>query len=253
VTTAVAETQTLRCRCGAEVRREIPDDMAETWQDILRAIPAVCDDCIEVDEAREREDAEKRERREAAERRERRVDASGLPGGLRGLSWETATGGKRSRAAVAARAWVRGELLGLLLTGEVGVGKTGIAATAAWELLGHRRVLWTSMPQLFARLGAGHNDRQRAIAVQMMTEPTALVLDDLDKARPTEYGAEQVFAIVDHRITASAPLFVTTNLALSELAARFPQPYGEAIASRLAGYCRVLRVEGPDRRLERAA
>jgi DNA replication protein DnaC len=53
--------------------------------------------------------------------------------------------------------------------------------------------------------------------------------------------------------TAGAPLFVTTNLALSELAARFPQPYDEAIASRLAGYCRVLRVEGSDRRLERAA
>jgi DNA replication protein DnaC len=249
----MAETQTLQCRCGAEVRREIPEDLPDTWQDILRAIPALCDACVQVAEEREREEDRRREAMQRAQRREQRVAESGLPEGLRGLVWDALSQDARSHAITAAQAWAAGEQRGLLLTGPVGAGKTRIAATAAWEMLDRRRVLWTSMPQLFARLGTGYSDRQRGIAVRMMTESSALVLDDLDKARPTEYGAEQVFAIVDHRVTAAAPLLATTNLQPSQLAARYPEPYGEAIASRLAGYCRVLRVEGPDRRLERAA
>ena len=242
------------CACGVLVRREIPDDLPDTWRDILRAIPLRCAACIEVEEAAEREEEERAARVKAERRRDARVAESDLPEALRGLQWGALERDPGRTAAIShAAEWARGGLQGLLLTGEVGVGKTSIAATAAWELLGRRRVVWTSMPQLFARLGAGHNDRQRDIAVRMMTEPTALVLDDLDKARPTHYGAEQVFAVIDHRITAGAPLLVTTNLAASELAGWFPEPYGEAIASRLAGYCRLLRVEGPDRRLERAA
>jgi hypothetical protein len=33
---------------------------------------------------------------------------------------------------------------------------------------------------------------------------------------------------------------VTTNLGLGQLAAKWPAPFGEAIASRLAGYCKVV-------------
>lgn len=80
----------------------------------------------------------------------------------------------------------------------------------------------------------------------------ALVLDDLDKARRSEYASEQLLCAIDKRITAGAPLLVTTNLMPSQLADRFPG-YGPMIVSRLRGYCETFLVEGPDRRLERFA
>ena len=54
-------------------------------------------------------------------------------------------------------------------------------------------------------------------------------------------------------MTAGAPLLVTTNLGLDALAAKFPEPFGDAIVSRLAGYCEAFALQGHDRRLERFA
>jgi hypothetical protein len=180
---------------------------------------------------------------------ERRRQESGIPDALRGLPLPDGAGGPET----AARRWATGELRALLLTGPVGVGKTRAAASAAWERAEREPVRWVSVPVLFAQLGRGFGDEQRDDALTVLTGTGALVLDDLDKSRPTEYVAEQLFAAIDSRVAAGAALLVTTNLALSELAARFPEPYGEAIVSRLAGYCEALAMEGPDRRLERFA
>jgi DNA replication protein DnaC len=80
-----------------------------------------------------------------------------------------------------------------------------------------------------------------------------VILDDLDKARPSAFAAEQVFNAVDLCITHGSPLLVTTNLTPSQLATHWPAPHGEAIASRLAGFCELHELTGPDRRLERAS
>ncbi len=141
----------------------------------------------------------------------------------------------------------------LLITGPVGVGKTWIAAAAAWARLELAPLHWFSTPLLFARLGTGLGTPQRDEALEVLSGTTALVMDDLDKVRPTEYAAEQVFLAIDNHINEGAALLVTTNLTLSALAEKFPEPFGEAIASRLAGHCETFALEGVDRRLEEAA
>lgn len=108
-----------------------------------------------------------------------------------------------------------------------------------------------SVPFLFARLGLAFSDDARQEALNALAATDALVLDDIDKTRPTEYAAEQLFCAIDTRVTAGAGLLVTTNLAPSALAERFPDPYGEAIVSRLVGHCETFALEGGDRRLER--
>jgi DNA replication protein DnaC len=80
------------------------------------------------------------------------------------------------------------------------------------------------VPVLFAHLGRAFSDDERQDALAGLTGDQALVLDDLDKTWPTEYAAEQLFCAIDKRLTARAALLVTTNLALSELAARYPDP-----------------------------
>lgn len=176
--------------------------------------------------------------------------ASGIPAGLRDWTLERLGANVRTDVLAAAKAWAEGESRGLLLTGPAGVGKTTVAAAAANGLLGTAPVRWLSVPVMFARLSLQFNDDERNEILRLLVSPTALVLDDLDKSRPSEYAAEQLFLAIDTRVQAGAPLLVTTNLLLSELADRYPEPYGETIVSRLIGTCDCFAVNGADRRLE---
>lgn len=235
------------CECGASVTREILE--GGPFEDMLRRLPLVCDPCVE---RYEREDNE-RDQREKADREQARtaewVKQSGIPAAhrrdLHQLDHPPAT-------IAAAAEWALGGG-GLLLYGRVGRGKTTIAGAAAWLRLQSGPVGWTSAPLIFARLSSKLGSDERDKALEALRGRHALVLDDVDKARPTQYGAEQIFVAVDQRIEHQAPLLVTSNLKLSEMAAYWPDPFGEAIASRLTGYCKAVHVEGADRRLKGAA
>jgi DNA replication protein DnaC len=161
--------------------------------------------------------------------------------------------GVKAELLQAAKAWSNGETRGLLLSGLTGVGKTTLAAAAANARLGQAPLRWLSVPGLFAQLDLAFADEDRHDALRLLVSTTAIVLDDIDKSRPTEEAARQLFLAIDTRVTAGASLLVTTNLALSELAARYPEPYGETIVSRIVGYCESFEVTGHDRRLEAVA
>jgi DNA replication protein DnaC len=210
----------------------------------------ICEACTDAAEA------EDRERHEAEEEQQRlvavaeRIHRSGLPEKYHALTLDQLD--HTPALIAAALAWVV-DGGGLLLTGEVGRGKTMIAGVAARQRLERAPLMWLTAPLLFARLGSGLSSPQRDQTLEVLSGSKTLVLDDIDKTRPTEYGAEQTFLAVDQRVEHKSPLLVTSNLAPSQLAARWPEPYGAPIASRLVGYCRVLKVEGVDRRLAQAA
>jgi DNA replication protein DnaC len=244
----VVSVQVGQCRCGAEVRRDFSDHPGGWLRERLEAMPFVCDACATAADEREREEESLREQAVAARRHSARRTASGIPATLLDLDWDDLDQPGREAILAAARRWSSGELAGLALTGPVGVGKTRIAAVAANEMLVRRPLRWTSAPLLFARLGDGFGSTNREHALDVLVGGHALVLDDIDKVRPTAYAAEQVFAAVDNRVTEGIPLLVTTNLGAAALAAKFPEPFGEAIASRLVGYGEGYRLTGPDRR-----
>lgn len=238
----------LKCSCGAAVMVEIPDDLAPRWQESLRRMGGVCDQCEA--QAKQVEDA-KHERR-ALFAAETRAKSAGIPKKFQAVGWDGLEVTADNRDAIAAaKRWAASGLKGVALTGAVGVGKTTIAAAAAWEYLGHGRLRWTSMPSLFRHLSNHKDAAAQRIAKELTFGINALVLDDLDKARPTDYGAEVTFGVIDHRLTEELPLFVTMNLDYAELALKFPPPFGEAIASRLSEYCGypAIEVKGVDRRI----
>lgn len=226
--------------CGRSVDR--PTGNYGTFTALAERLEIVCDECFAEDERLEAERTVERERSLL----DRRVERSGVP--------------RRHRRPLealdhpqeilgAAGGWSENGG-GLLLTGDVGVGKTTIAGAAAYRFLVRGGSLaWTSAPLLFARLGSGWNTEQREQALAMLTGRDALVLDDIDKTRPTAYAAEHVFLAVDQRVEHGIPLLVTSNLTLDGIAEHWEAPFGEAIASRLTGYCRAVRVGGVDRRL----
>src|SRR5439155_13962871 len=106
--------------------------------------------------------------------------------------------------------------------------------------------------RLFTFLDAGFESQGRAEALEALASSTPIVLDDLDKARPTEFAATHLQTAISVRVDDGLPLLVTTNRSLSEIAERYPEPSGEAIASRLFESCEQCWIEGADRRMERA-
>lgn len=235
--------------CGAPAERDLTGAPWGPFRARLASLPLICDSCSERAE-RDRLEAEaERERLEREARAEARRRKSGIPAALLGLAWDDVDQAGREDALAAARRWAFGEIGVLVFHGPVGVGKTRIAAVAANALLLRRTLRWTSSPVLFARLGRGFGTIEREDVIDVLIGGHALVLDDLDKARPSEYAAEQLFAAIDTRLTEGIPLLATTNLGTRELQTRWPEPYGEAITSRLASG-EAYTIDGPDRRLQ---
>lgn len=231
--------------CGEPAERET---LVGLGAHIANGLPLRCPACDAAQAAKwEAEDAE-RERENREREKRHRLTVADIPALLAGIDLDELDSAGCEEAIGSARCWALNGG-GLLLTGPFGVGKTTIAAGALRLALEHRFGRWMSAPLMMARLGSGLDSAERKQTLSTLTGSSALVLDDLDKTRPTEYGAEQIFLVVDGAVTSGRPLLVTTNLGLGQLAAKWPAPFGEAIASRLAGYCHVVELAGADRRL----
>jgi DNA replication protein DnaC len=190
-----------------------------------------------------------------------------IPRHYRGIDYSGFTAGK---AVEAAQAWARGELRGLCLTGDVGIGKSWLAAAAIADMIRRRAaedagadldeahedtprrfrpVRWVSVSNLMADLRRSFSDEDRARATKIVAGNGAIVLDDLDKVNPTDFGKEIVFSTLDARTASGAQVLVTTNLAPGELGKKL----GKAVMSRIAGECLVVQMVGPDRRVRPTA
>jgi DNA replication protein DnaC len=177
-----------------------------------------------------------------SERLNHRIERSGMPRALRGKSFLAAPPGK---ATDAARRWADGETLGLSLTGAVGSGKTWLAATAAWARLQDHPLQWVSVSRMMSQLRSGFGSEEKVAADRIVTGTGSIVLDDLDKVNPTEFGKEILFTAIDARVAEGSSVLVTANRPLSQIG----DVYGAPIASRLAGYCETVHRIGEDRRL----
>lgn len=206
-----------------------------------------CDDCLSKIEAAE----DLAVTREAVRKR---VDASNLPADLQGMFFNEMLD-ERGRKFVtdAVRHWTEDRSPvepQICLYGTYGCGKTRLAATAAWARLQRWHITWVSMPVLLAQLGAAFTDKARQSAVRVLAGKGALVLDDLDKANPTQWSKQQMFAAIDTRIQAGSPLLITTNLRPDRLVEKLgDDELGRAIMSRVAGM-KVYELPGRDNRIE---
>lgn len=156
---------------------------------------------------------------------------------------------------------------GYLLCGATGRGKTHLAAAVLreWIATGHasrmRRYAlreeaeisawFCELPGLLAEIRRSFGDREnggrneRAL-VKPLREARALVLDDLGAERVSAWTLSVVYEVVNHRLARLMPTIVTTNVSIDDIHGWDPR-----IASRLASLA-IVRLEGPDRRLERA-
>jgi len=152
--------------------------------------------------------------------------------------------------------WINGEIPVLVLSGNVGVGKTFAAAWTIWRAWQHREVRWVGVARAMGQLRAAFGDQDRANALRALTGDRSVVLDDIDKIPGTESGLSMLLAAIDARIAENAPLLVTMNSGIGELAGQIDRGkggyLGEAIASRLSAG-KVVELAGQDKRLRVAA
>lgn len=140
---------------------------------------------------------------------------------------------------------------GLLFWGDVGTGKTFIAACIANALIDQGvPVMMTNFSRVLSDLpGLFSGDRNRYI--DSFKRYPLLIIDDLGVERSSEFALEQVFNIVDGRYRAKLPLIVTTNLTLQEL--KNPDSLAKArIYDRVLERCVPVRINNRNIRQENA-
>lgn len=226
-----------------------PDFWTRYVRDVLEGLrEAWCPPCTAlIEEEQDRLDEE-----DDKTLRARRLERSDIPEPLRREFTEIDRKSEAVQGAI--WEWGSGERDGLLLYGEVGVGKTFLAGVAASARCSRSQVRWVSVPALLSGLRAGYGTREQAWAAHVFTleygQRPALVLDDLDKSRPTEAAMEPLFLAVDRWTAEELPLLVTMNRPLDRIDADWPEAFSGPIASRLNGYCGMVEILGPDRRAE---
>ena len=138
-------------------------------------------------------------------------------------------------------AMMKENCIGLLLWGDVGTGKTFIAACIANALIEKGvSVLMTNFSKILNSL-SGMFDVDRNKFIESFNRYSLLIIDDLGIERNSEFALEQVFNVIDSRYRSKKPLIVTTNLTLDEL--KHPKDLAHArIYDRALERCVPLKV-----------
>lgn len=133
-------------------------------------------------------------------------------------------------------AWVNGAILGLVLAGHPGAGKSHLARVAAGHVNDPLRAVLIDEAQLVADLHAAYdgNGTEAAIIGKLKRIPM-LIIDDVGTAHVKPDSAGWLHSIywrvLDKRAERRMPLMLTTNLKTPDLAARL----GARGFSRLIG------------------
>lgn len=138
---------------------------------------------------------------------------------------------------------------GLLFHGNVGSGKTYIAACIANALIDKGYpCLVTNFPRLINTISGMYEGKQQYI--DGLNKFDLLVIDDLAAERDTEYMNETVQNIIDNRYRCGKPMIVTTNLSIEEI--KHPSDIKkQRTYSRLTEMCFYVQLISKDRRKTR--
>ena len=144
---------------------------------------------------------------------------------------------------------VKKKNIGLLLWGDVGTGKSYMAACIANALLEQEnKVLMTNFSTISNQIFASTD---KNAYIEAVCSYDLLILDDLGTERSSSYMMENVFQVIDRRVCSGKPMIITTNLTVKEM--RETQNMDEKrIYDRILQNCQPICVKGENQRREKS-
>lgn len=140
---------------------------------------------------------------------------------------------------------------GLLFWGDVGTGKSFVAACIANYLLERKiPVIMTSFVKLLEVIQASREEEPAIL--NRLGYAKLVIFDDLGAERGTDYALEKVYNIIDSRYRKSLPMILTTNLTIEEMKRDMDIRYSR-IYDRIFEICYPMQFTGPSWRKTEAS
>lgn len=151
------------------------------------------------------------------------------------------------------------EKKGLILVGNNGVGKTYLACSIANKLIENGiPVIYGTLINLLAELRNSYdtdNNISEMEIIKLYENVDLLIIDDLGKEKPSEWGLEKLFTIINSRYEKNLPVIITTNYNQKSLVERLSLngeiETAKSIISRLYEMCYLVKIDDIDHRIQK--
>jgi DNA replication protein DnaC len=107
-----------------------------------------------------------------------------------------------------------------------------------------------SLPALVSRLRGAYNDKEETLneVREDAMHRNVVVLDDVGAFKTTDFVREELFNVIDHRLTHGLPTLLTSNLSIDQIR----QTIDERVASRVLAFGPIRELKEGDHRLAQA-
>lgn len=151
------------------------------------------------------------------------------------------------------------EKKGLILIGDNGVGKTHLACSIANKLIENGiPIIYGTLINLLAELRNSYdtdNNISEMEIIKLYENVDLLIIDDLGKEKPSEWGLEKLFTIINSRYENNLPVIITTNYNQNSLVERLSLngeiETAKSIISRLYEMCYLVKIDDIDHRIKK--
>lgn len=253
--------------CGRELQNKImPVIMGEMIFNFNLGVErCICDGAIsyweEIDRKKE-EDRIKKDVKERLEKINRLQDFSKMNSRIRNYRFDNYRVMMSNRKAYTrAKEYAKGLVIGkrdsLFITGNVGTGKTHLAASVANYLIENDiRVKFGTLINLLGEIKDSYksDSETEGFIMDTYSKVPLLIIDDLGKEKPSEWVLEKLFTIINNRYERNLPIVITTNYNREQLAERLANGsnyvIAESIISRLYEMCSGIVIKDSDKRKE---